>query len=89
MKKAKYYILDFAPMCSDYWMETTEVTEEELIDSLMFNYEVAKENGDDVPELDKVIKELKENDDYETDSFNAFGFLKLTNKTPEEWGYTE
>ena len=89
MKQSKFYILDFAPMCADFWMEVTEVTEEELIDSLTFNHGVAVDNGDEVPSLESIISELKNSEDYETERLNAFGFLKLTNMSPEEWGYTE
>lgn len=87
--ESKYYLLDFLPMCSDNWMEVTEVTEKELIESIRYNHSVAKENGDVVPSLRKTIKDLKSSLNYEADSMNAFGFLKLTTKTPEQWGYTE
>ena len=89
MKQSKFYILDFAPMCSDFWMEATEVTEEELIESLTFTHGVAVDNGDEVPSLESIISELKNSEDYETDALNAFGFLKLTNMSPEKWGYSE
>lgn len=89
LPRARYFLLDFAPMCSDYAFEVYEATEEELIESIRFNHSIAKENGDSVPSLRKTIKELKSKLDYEADTMNGMGFLKLTTMTPEEWGYRE
>ena len=86
-KEATYYLIDFCPMCSEYRWEVTILSKEEFIESLTYNHDVAEEYGDDVPELDKVLKELEEKEDYEADTMNGFGFLKLTNMTPQEWGY--
>lgn len=87
--KNKYYILDFCPMCSDGAFEGEEVSEKEFFDSLKYNYSVAKEYGDDVPSLRKLIKDIKNSLNFETDSINAFSYLKLTTMTPEQWGYAE
>lgn len=87
--ESKYYILDFCPMMSDYSFEGCEVSEKEFFESLRYNHSVAKEYGDDVPSIRKIIKDLKSSLNYETDSINAFGYLKLTTMTTEQWGYAE
>ena len=84
-----YFIMDLCPMCSDYPFDGWEVSEKEFFESLKYNHSVAKEYGDDVPSIRKLIKEIKNSLNYETDSINAFGYLKLTTMTTEQWGYRE
>ena len=79
---AKYYIID--------WLDTNFVVKKtnirEFYEALLFNYSVAEENGDKVPNFVKMKCDFALKANHE-ESFNGFSFLKLTNKTLREWGY--
>lgn len=84
--KARYFIQDLVdgnimPSPSIYEFKS----EDEFLDSLAYNYEVAKEYGDDVEEsFDEVNDKFDSNKDFSAD-YNGFEYVKLTEKTPEEF----
>ena len=82
--KARYFILD---LVDEHIMPSIHEfkSEDEFLDSLAYNYEVAKEYGDDVEEsFDEVNDKFDSNKDFSAD-YNGFEYVKLTEKTPEEF----
>lgn len=86
----KYYIIDFIPspdwVDMDAGYDIQEVNEKDFYESMQENYEVAKENGDSVPKKRAMMHDFKGEPNHE-EAFNAFSFLKLTDMTPQQWGY--
>lgn len=60
--------------------------EQDFLEGLHWNNDVAKEYGDSVDEWEEIEKAFKENEDYYHE-VNGAGFLKLTNKTLADYGY--
>lgn len=82
--KARYFIHD---LVDDHIMPSIQEfkSEDEFLDSLAYNYEVAKEYGDDVEEsFDEVNDKFDSNKDFSAD-YNGFEYVKLTETTPEEF----
>ena len=82
--KARYFIQD---LVDEHIMPSIHEfkSEDEFLDSLAYNYEVAKEYGDDVEEsFDEVNDKFDSNKDFSAD-YNGFEYVKLTEKTPEEF----
>lgn len=82
--KARYFIQD---LVDEHIMPSIHEfkSEDEFLDSLEYNYEVAKEYGDDVEEsFDEVNDKFDSNKDFSAD-YNGFEYVKLTEKTPEEF----
>lgn len=82
--KARYFIHD---LVDDHIMPSIHEfkSEDEFLDSLAYNYEVAKEYGDDVEEsFDEVNDKFDSNKDFSAD-YNGFEYVKLTETTPEEF----
>ena len=82
--KARYFIQD---LVDEHIMPSIHEfkSEDEFLDSLEYNYEVAKEYGDDVEEsFDEVNDKFDSNKDFSAD-YNGFEYVKLTENTPEEF----
>ena len=82
--KARYFIKD---LVDEHIMPSIHEfkSEDEFLDSLEYNYEVAKEYGDDVEEsFDEVNDKFDSNKDFSAD-YNGFEYVKLTENTPEEF----
>ena len=82
--KARYFIQD---LVDEHIMPSIHEfkSEDEFLDSLEYNYEIAKEYGDDVEEsFDEVNDKFDSNKDFSAD-YNGFEYVKLTEKTPEEF----
>ena len=79
----RYYIIDLINDEDDNIFETNE---KDFYDQMEDNYQIAKEEGDKVPAHKKMMNEFQREDNHE-EAFNAFSFLKLTDMTPQEWGY--
>ncbi len=67
----KYYIHDNA---TD---EEEELGEKEFYESLIYNYEVAKEYGDEVEPLEKILNEFIKNKNHD-EYLNDFVYIKET-----------
>lgn len=81
--KARYFIQDLSDDAEDDIHEFK--SEEDFFDSLEYNYDVAKEYGDEVEEsFDEVREKFDSNKDFSAD-YNGFEYVKLTEKTPEEF----
>lgn len=80
----RYYIIDLIADDSDDIIY--ETNEKDFYDQMEDNYQIAKEEGDKVPAHKKMMSEFQREDNHE-EAFNAFSFLKLTDMTPQEWGY--
>lgn len=80
---ARYYILDTSDTLTTRNFQEL-LNKEEFLSSLTYNYWVAKNYGDDLEDLKKILKEFnhKQNVDEE---INGFIYCKLTNKTLEEF----
>ncbi len=75
---SKYYIIDES--CGLYEEEReTEMSEEEFYDSLDYNYTVAEEYGDDLPDYDELVENFEKNETYE-ESINNFTYRKEEEK---------
>lgn len=61
--------------------------EKEFFEGLTWNRDIAEEYGDEVDSEEELVKAFKSNDNYE-ESINGASFLKLTDTTLEEWGYS-
>ena len=82
--KARYFIHD---LVDEHIMPSIHEfkSEDEFLDSLEYNYEIAKEYGDDVEEsFDEVNDKFDSNKDFSAD-YNGFEYVKLTENTPEEF----
>jgi len=80
----RYYIIDLiADDTDDIIFETNE---KDFYDQMEDNYQIAKDEGDKVPDHEQMVEAYASEDNHE-EAFNAFSFLKLTNMTPQEWGY--
>lgn len=80
----RYYIIDLiADDTDDIIFETNE---KDFYDQMEDNYQIAKEEGDRVPDHEQMVEAYASEDNHE-EAFNAFSFLKLTDMTPQEWGY--
>lgn len=80
----RYYIIDLIADDSDDII--FETNEKDFYDQMEDNYQIAKDEGDKVPDHDAMVKAYAEEENHE-EAFNAFSFLKLTNMTPQQWGY--
>jgi len=80
----RYYIIDLIADDSDDII--FETNEKDFYDQMEDNYQIAKEEGDRVPDHEQMVEAYASEDNHE-EAFNAFSFLKLTNMTPQEWGY--
>lgn len=81
--KARYFIHDLSDGAEDNIHEFK--SEEDFFDSLEYNYDVAKEYGDEVEEsFDEVREKFDSNKDF-SGEYNDFEYVKLTEKTPEEF----
>ena len=80
----KYYIYDTVANDGDIPYSEFK-TEKDFYDSLEYNYDIAKEYGDEVEDtFEEVKKSFEENADYE-DTYNAFTYIKLTSTSLEEY----
>ncbi len=80
----RYYIIDLiADDTDDIIFETNE---KDFYDQMEDNYQIAKDEGDKVPDHEQMVEAYASEDNHE-EAFNAFSFLKLTDMTPQEWGY--
>lgn len=80
----RYYIIDLiADDIDDIIFETNE---KDFYDQMEDNYQIAKDEGDKVPDHEQMVEAYASEDNHE-EAFNAFSFLKLTDMTPQEWGY--
>lgn len=80
----RYYIIDLiADDTDDIIFETNE---KDFYDQMEDNYQIAKEEGDRVPDHEQMVEAYASEDNHE-EAFNAFSFLKLTDMTPQQWGY--
>lgn len=67
----KYYIHDNA---TD---DEEELNEKEFYESLIYNYEVAKEYGDEIEPLEKILNEFIKNKNHD-EYLNDFVYIKET-----------
>ena len=79
-----YYIIGLVADDEDEYIWETD--EKDFYDQMKDNWHIAKDNGDAVPGYRNMINAYKHEHCHE-EAFNAFSFLKLTNMTPQEWGY--
>ena len=80
----RYYIIDLIADDSDDII--FETNEKDFYEQMEENYQIAQEEGDRVPEHESMMKAYAAEDNHE-EAFNAFSFLKLTDMTPQQWGY--
>ena len=80
----RYYIIDLIADDSDDII--FETNEKDFYDQMEDNYQIAKDEGDKVPDHEQMVEAYASEDNHE-EAFNAFSFLKLTDMTPQEWGY--
>lgn len=80
----RYYIIDLIADDSDDII--FETNEKDFYDQMEDNYQIAKDEGDKVPDHEQMVEAYASENNHE-EAFNAFSFLKLTDMTPQEWGY--
>lgn len=80
----RYYIIDLIADDGDEYIWETD--EKDFYDQMEDNYQIAKENGDSVPKHKQMMRGFTQDNNHE-EAFNAFSFLKLTDMTPQQWGY--
>ncbi len=80
----RYYIIDLIAEDEDEYIWETD--ENDFYDQMEDNYQIANDEGDRVPDHEQMMKAYASEGNHE-EAFNAFSFLKLTDMTPQEWGY--
>lgn len=80
-KPTRYYVFDLVEN-----ELTMFASKKDFFDSLLFNFDIAKECGDKLPKRHRLINRFTLNED-ENEVINAFHYMKLTKDSLKDYNY--